>query len=272
MLGAFDEKLKIYYVYDELAQCFPNKCIKDPLEHYDNLVCKKADIIFASSHAQYIKRRLLNKTTYLIQNAVDFDHFNKALEKNLWIPDDMENIPHPIIGYAGYLGFQIDVNLLLEIVKIHPEWVLVLVGPDELPKSKSYYKLKSMNTVFFLGKKDVNILPNYLKTFDIAIMPYDINTHVVTSFPLKCFEYLAAGKLTVSVNLPLLNDLKDIVKLASTPQEFISHIENFLKIKSDEIIEKGIEEAKKNTWDDRIAKLQEHIFTALQEQKTSYLR
>lgn len=269
LLGTFNEKLKIYYVYDELAQYPHNKRINDTLEHYDNLLCKKADIIFSSSNDQYIKRKQLNKKTYLIRNAVDFDHFNKALDKNLWLPDDMKNIPPPIIGYAGFLGFQIDVNLLLEIVKIHPKWSLVLVGPEGLPKNKNYYKLKSMNNVFFLGNKDVNVLPNYLKIFDVGIMPYNINTHVVTSFPLKCFEYLAAGKPTVSVNLPMLNDLEEIVKLADTPQEFIFHIEEFLKRKSDEVIKKGIEEARKNTWDNRIAELSGHVFNLLQEQRSS---
>lgn len=66
LIGTFNEKVNIYYVYDELSQYPQNKRINDTLEHYDNQLCKKADIIFASSHAQYIKRKQLNKQTYLI--------------------------------------------------------------------------------------------------------------------------------------------------------------------------------------------------------------
>lgn len=77
-------------------------------------------------------------------------------------------------------------------------------------------------------------------------MPYDITTHVKTSFPLKCFEYLATGTPIVSVNLPMLADLKEIVKLANTPKEFLSHIENLLKIKPNEIIKKGLRKPEKH--------------------------
>ncbi len=263
--GAFDEKLIIYYVYDELTLYPQNICIKDIIEKYDTQFSKKADIVFASSYSQYARRHCLNENTYVINNAVDFNNFNKTMCEILSIPDDIGNIPHPIIGYTGFLGFQIDVNLLLEIAKTHPKWSLVLIGPDNLPRNKIYYELKGMNNVHFLGEKDAKLLPNYIKSFDIAIMPYDITTHVKTSFPLKCFEYLATGTPIVSVNLPMLADLKEIVKLANTPKEFLSHIENLLKIKPNEIIKKGIEEARKNTWDKRIAELSEHISTVLQE-------
>lgn len=270
LLGAFNEKLTIFYVIDEISLYARNDRISDILEEYDALLCKKADIVFACSNALHIKRKPLNNNTYLIENAADFTHFNKAQDASLKMPEDIKDIRHPIIGFSGCLAWHIDIDLLIEIARTHPEWSLVLVGPDELPKSDSYYHIKSMNNVFFLGEKNIRLLPNYLKSFDVAIMPYDIKTHAIAaSTPLKTFEYLAAGKPVVCVKLPLMNELKEIVKFADTPQEFIFHIEGFLKRKSDEVIKQGIEEARKNTWDNRVAKICEHISNALQEQSTA---
>lgn len=260
----FDKTLTCYYVYDELSQYPQNTWMREALNRYDCLMTQEADIVFASSNYQFQKRKHLNSNAHWIPNAADFDHFNKALSANLEIPADIKEIKHPIIGYIGFLGFQLDINLLIQIGKVHPEWSLVLVGPDKFIKEDNYYILKKLNNVIFLGFKDVELLPSYLKAFDVAIMPYDKNTHMISSYPLKLHEYLAAGKPVVSTAIDDIRMFSDVVSIAETSSEFIYLLENALKeCSSAGAIQRRIAVARNNTWDRRIEEISRLILLKL---------
>ncbi len=47
-------------------------------------------------------------------------------------------------------------------------------------------------------------LPCYLKGWDVTILPNVLNEYTESMFPMKFFEYLAAGKPVVSIDLPAL--------------------------------------------------------------------
>jgi hypothetical protein len=253
-----------YYVYDEVILYPQNKRIRKLLANCDNILTKKADIVFASSKPQFEKRKHLNKETYLIENAVDFNHFNKVMCNDFKVPMDIKDVKHPIIGYIGAIGFKIDVNILIHTAKMHPDWSLIFVGPEKLKRDNKYFILRKLNNVIFLGFKPLKLLPNYLKVFDVAIMPYDVKTHVTTSFPLKLYEYLSAGKPVVSVNLKSLNKLKDIVKVANSSTEFVSYIEEVIAEYSVKKVNKGIALARENTWDERIKEVSRVINNRLE--------
>ena len=48
-------------------------------------------------------------------------------------------------------------------------------------------------------------------------------------FPMKFFEYLAAGLPVVSTNLPSLKEFSDYVNFANSAEEFASKINNILE-------------------------------------------
>jgi glycosyltransferase involved in cell wall biosynthesis len=262
LIDVCNQKLVCYYVYDELAEYPKNNKIKFILNKYDTILSKKSDIIFASSLSQVDKRKTLNKNIYLIENAVDFDRFYTVFKTITEMPKDLKNIKKPIIGYAGYLGFQINVELLLLIANNFPDCSLVLVGPNDLEKDNIYKNLIKCDNVYFLGSKYVDEIPKYVKMFDVAIMPYALNTHVLTSFPLKTYEYLSMGKLVVSVKLNSLIPLNDLVFLAEDNEIFILKIREIISHSSEilkEKIEKGIAVSKNNTWDIRVQQIYEVI-------------
>ena len=47
-------------------------------------------------------------------------------------------------------------------------------------------------------------------------------------FPMKFFEYLAAGLPVVATNLPSLKEFADYVNFANSPEEFASQINDIL--------------------------------------------
>ena len=56
-----------------------------------------------------------------------------------------------------------------------------------------------------LGVKPYGALPNYLKTFDVCLIPFDASIDLIKATnPVKFYEYLSAGKKIVATEIPEL--------------------------------------------------------------------
>lgn len=258
LVGNFAEQLVCYHVYDENSDFVFNRRIKNVIKNYDHQLCRKADFVFTASQKQYDRRKSLNTATYLIPNGVDFELFNRALNPELVVPDDISHIHKPIIGFVGCIAdFIVDINLLFYLAKNRPQWSLLLVGPDNLENSVKKEKLHKLINVTFVGKKELNVLPLYIKKFDVALMPYILSGHTFSIYPLKLHEYLAAGKPVVSSNIPAVLPFADVVRISHSYDEFIQGIEFALVNNSQDEIEKRLKIARENTWDQRVEMIME---------------
>ena len=265
LVGKFNEKLSVYHNYDEFADFSTNFRVKELILGYDNELAKRVDLVFATSRPQWKRRHAINPNSFFVPNGVDFELFNRPLSEKLPIPDDIKTIPHPIIGFAGMLGNHIDVKLLLEIANHYPEYSLTLVGPDLLPKSAQLTQLKHKSNVYFLGFKPMEKLPDYIQTFDVALIPYELVGHVLSGYPQKLHEYLAAGRSIVATAMPELEPYKQWLNIAQNHAEFIRLIDAAKDHYSDEIIKARAEVARQNTWDNRVLQMYQHMEKYLQQ-------
>jgi hypothetical protein len=255
LIGRFGEKLVIYYNYDEHADSSVSVRIKEIIGKLDDELTRRADIVFATSRRQWENRKAINPESHFIPNGVDYTLFSRALEPDLPVPGDIAVLPRPIIGFAGWLGFHIDVTLLLRIAETFDACSLVLVGPDRLPDSKDYRRLRSQPNVHFLGQKAMSELPNYLKAFDVALMPWLLTGHVLSAYPLKLHEYLAAGRAIVATALPELQPFSHVVRIAETHEAFIAQIREAIEDHSPQAIAARLAVARENTWDQRVEQI-----------------
>ena len=251
--------LLVYYVYDETALYPQNRGISETIAILDTKLSRTAHFIFASSELQRQKRSPYNPNSILIQNTADFDHFNRALCDIFPMPRDICHIKEPIIGCSGFLGFHIDMDLLLHIANARPDWSLVLLGPDNLKKNNTYASLKSCANVHFLGQKLYTELPTYFRFFKVGLMPYDLSTHVTTSFPLRCFEYMACGVPVVSVRLDTLAHIRDLVHICDTYEAFVCIIDSLLKTRDESLLKRGIDLVRNNSWESRVEQISASI-------------
>ena len=255
LIGKFGEKLVCYFNYDEYPNFVGNERIKELLRQFDDQLSSRADVILASGRAQWERRKKLNPNAYFIPNGVDFDLFHKALDPETPTPSDVASLKKPIIGFAGWLGYQIDVDLLLHVAGVYSNCSLVLVGPDEILKDARLHRLRAMPNVHFLGRKELRSLPQYLKTFDVALIPYRLVGYTLTAYPLKLHEYLAAGRAIVAVALPELEPYSHIVRIAETQDEFIHQVGKALEDYAPQAIKARVAVARENTWDQRVAEI-----------------
>lgn len=186
---------------------------------------RESNIIFTVS--EEIKKRLFpnHRNTYYIPNGINFDLYSKEIFKER--PEDLPNNNNPIVGYVGLMQERIDLDILLLAVEKNCSIDFVFVGPilsigyfDELQKYKN---------VFFLGAKHYDEIPNYIKWFDICIIPHKVNKFTKSMSPLKLYEYLALKKEVITTPVPPSNEYKKVIHITDTAREFSNRIEKCIK-------------------------------------------
>jgi len=213
----------------------------------------KSDLIVTNSDYFCNFAKKYNPNAHMIGQGCDVSLYSDK-DGSLLIPDAVKEIAKPIIGYTGALTtVRLDPRILIYIAKNKPEWNLVLVGPEDNVFKNS--ELHQLPNVHFLGRKDPNQLPGYVKSFDVAINPQIINPITDINYPLKIDEYLAMGKPVVASKTTFMAYFKNYTYLASTNEEWVSCIEQALKEDSAEKITQRKTLASEHTWENFVGKI-----------------
>lgn len=160
----------------------------------------------------------------LVRHGVDYDHFRAALDPALMVPDEIANLPRPVIGYFGLIAEDwVDVSLMVHVARSFPNGTLVMLGKSTMDVSG----LKKEPNVLLLGRKTYSSLPAYCKGFDVAVIPFPISEVTLNANPLKAREYLAAGLPVVSTAIPEVEVLGQC-GIGRDPDEFVRKIRESL--------------------------------------------
>jgi glycosyltransferase involved in cell wall biosynthesis len=225
-------------------------------------ILKEADAVISTSPELQRAKGKVNPNSFLSTNAADFEHFNKAFSPETPVAPELLNIPRPIIGFYGYLERRFDFSLLGAVARLKPSFSFVLIGPadpDYIPKD-----IFSIPNIHFIQKQPFSRLPEFLKGFDVAMIPYKVDSISNTIYPLKLFEYLSGGKPVVctSFNTEVIDITKGVSYIADTPGDFADAIDLALASNNEDNFQLRFEIARQNTWvhkEDEFSKLIESI-------------
>jgi glycosyltransferase involved in cell wall biosynthesis len=100
------------------------------------------------------------------------------------------------------------------------------VGPGEAPLKG----LGDLPNVHFIGQQPHRSLANFIREFDVCIIPYRLNPYTATVVPTKLNEYLAVGKPVVSTNLPAVchfDEQHGVLTISDeAPENFLRAVES----------------------------------------------
>jgi glycosyltransferase involved in cell wall biosynthesis len=182
----------------------------------------RADVIFATAPHIHETLKKLNPECHYFPNVADFAHFNTALLETTGIPDDIARIQNPIIGFIGAVsGYKMDFRLLRIVADARPDWSIVLIG--EVGEGDPWTDISTLSgaaNIHLMGGRPYASLPAYLKAFDVAILPSNLNEYTRSMFPMKFFEYLAAGRPVVATPLPAIADYSEVAALCEGAEAF----------------------------------------------------
>ena len=214
---------------------------------------KACDAVFVTNENLVDKCRPFNANTHYFPNVVDFDHFSRAHEPGP-LPEDLRAIPEPRIVYVGVLSdFKVDFKLIEEVALARPDWHWVIIGTErEGRKSEWVLRLKSRPNIHFLGRKKYEDLPSYLGSMQVGALPTLCNAYTKSMFPMKFYEYIAAGLRVVSTPLRFVEGITmEAIKIAHNSGEFESYAS--VAISSGRLNEKESQRlVGANTWEMRL--------------------
>jgi len=195
----------VYHCVDDIKQQPAMPVVA--IEAAEKNLLKRADFVFVTSDELYRTRKIMNKNTHMFTNVADYDHFSKARDNETRIPDDIARIKKPVIGFVGAISaYKLDFELIAFLAKEKPEWSIVLIGKVGEGEPGTDVKILDRENIYLLGPRSYDELPAYLKCFDVATIPVSLNSYTHAMFPMKFFEYLAAGKCIVSTRINSLLD------------------------------------------------------------------
>lgn len=256
LLDSFKFETIVYDCMDELTLF---KGAPEHLIHQEKYLMANADIVFTGGKSLYESKKQNHPNVYCFPSSVDESHFAQALN-GIEIPKDISNLQAPVVGYFGVIDERIDLHLLHETALKLPNVSFVMIGPlakideSELPKE---------DNIYYLGMRSYNELPNYIKGFDVAMMPFALNDATKYISPTKTLEYMAAGKPIISTKIKdVVRDYSICVNLVETADEFAEAITDLFDKRDQQSMSLEYFDILKNTsWDSTANKMQNIIKT-----------
>ena len=226
----------------------------------DEAVSRAASVVFATTRPLVERLQARNGHTHLVPNVGDYAHFVTASERSAAAPE-IAHLQRPIVGFSGnFLAAKVDFDLLQRLAQQRRDWTFLLIGPAQKETERRLAELASEPNITWLGPKPYAELPAYVAAFDVGLIPYVSNAYTQSCFPLKLYEYLAAGKPVVATGLPALADIDpEVVLTAGRADDVAAAIEAALSRSSEDARERRMSLAAQNTWESRVEKLLELI-------------
>jgi uncharacterized SAM-binding protein YcdF (DUF218 family)/glycosyltransferase involved in cell wall biosynthesis len=242
--------LTIYYCANHMAGA---SSATKKLRYWEDLFFKKADIIFAISEAIFERAQPFNQSIYSFPAGIDEAKFMVPGEQ-LVTPDDIKAIKRPIIGYVGAISDVFDQEMVAALADALPEATLVLVGP----KYTNTSLIEQKSNIVLIGERSHELIPAYVSSFDVALIPYVVNEFTDSVYSCKLNEYLAMGAAVVATNMREIcayeRSYPGVISMAAGTKEFIEKVKQTLdnpQFRSAEAIERRKEVARENTWTTR---------------------
>ncbi|MDZ4668782.1 MAG: glycosyltransferase [bacterium] len=193
------------------------------------------------------------RPVHLLANAADYHTFEGAINRNLPMPIEFKQWDKPVIIYTGhYSDLRLDHELVLRLTKEFTSHEILFVG-TYIQADLEKYGLNQIPNLHFIGSRQIEELPAYLKYAKVAIIPYKCNTLTEGIYPLKINEYLAAGIPTVSSNFSKdIAGFEQFIYLANNHNEFVEMVKIALLEDPQILLAARLQHAANNSWRKRI--------------------
>jgi glycosyltransferase involved in cell wall biosynthesis len=222
-------------IFIDMAECYPelirliwkfepfkiaNIFVRNPfiVDVVERFALKWADHIFVM--VEESKNRLINKgistdKVTIVSNTPVSGRFKKA---NPTFPGILQkNRGKLIILYVGFVNFSRGLDTVIESLadytEINNEFFLVVLGTGSAERNlqKIVKRLSLESYVGFEGWVDNKLIPEYVASSDICLVPHHKCGHWDHTIPNKLFDYMAAGKAILVSNV---DPMKRIVQQA----------------------------------------------------------
>jgi glycosyltransferase involved in cell wall biosynthesis len=216
LIDALGPSLIVYHCVDDIAA--HERIDTASFRAAEARFAARADLVLASAPALAERMRGLSGNVLDAPNVADTDLFSRALEPSPPAPLDaqMAALVRPRIVFTGAIvAAKLDFALLAELARSRPSWSFALVGPIGPGEPHADVSMLSAEpNIHLLGARAYAQLPDVLRAADAGLIPYARNALTDSIFPMKVYEYLAAGLPVIATPLPALERVQGIAMAA----------------------------------------------------------
>ncbi len=249
MIGRMNESLVVYQVSDKYdANTMDHATDPQTIRRLHERALDSADIIFYSGRKLLAEATRGQERSYLLEQAVDFEHWAKVGSGELEVAAEVAKIPRPRIGYFGAIEpWLVDQELIKRASRERPLWHWVFIGN----RSRGL-EIEDLPNVHFLPAVAYDELPRYAAGFDVCVLPWETE-QAFTSYgsAIKVREYLATGKPVVIAPLPEYEPMADVLRIARSRDDFLHLVEAALGEEGDDLARARQASVINGTWDAR---------------------
>ena len=130
VIGKMGESLVIYQVSDKYdANSEDHTTDSETIRHLHEYAIEKADIVLYSGRKLLAEAEQGREKSYLLEQAVDFEHWARVGEGKLETAPEIAAIPRPRLGYFGAIEpWLVDRGLIRRASVERPEWQWIFIG------------------------------------------------------------------------------------------------------------------------------------------------
>lgn len=256
--GHMDERAIVFDCMDQLSQFkgAPKELIRRERE-----LLNIADVVFAGGPKIGRDKIKYNANTHSYGCGVDVKHFGKARSKTTEIPADAANLPGPVFGFFGVVDERMDYALVAALADAHPEGSVVIIGPMTKVDPATIPQRPNLH---WLGGRDYQQLPSYVKKFDVCLMPFALNEATEFINPTKALEYMATERPIVSTPVEdVVLQFSEVVKISTDRADFLRLCSEAAKSPDLAAVKRGKALSERNSWESIVAAMEGHIADAL---------
>jgi glycosyltransferase involved in cell wall biosynthesis len=256
LIEALDPSLVVYHCVDDISahELIDTASFRAAEDRF----AARADLVLASAPALAERLRMVSNNVIDAPNVADTELFAKALMPSPPAPRDhaMESLPSPRIVFTGAIvATKLDLQLLVGLARLRPSWSFALVGPVGPGDPRTNVSaLAAEPNIHLLGRRSYEQLPNVLRAADAGLIPYARNALTNSIFPMKVYEYLAAGLPVIATPLPALADVAG-VHTAEDAEGIVRLLEQALGEDSPERRAERSRMAAAHSWDQRLQEI-----------------
>jgi len=254
LIDGLDPQLVVYHCVDDVAA--QKGVDAESFRAAERRIAGRADLVLASAPALAERMRSLSDRVLYAPNVADTALFATALEEGPLDPAIAE-LPRPRLVFQGAIvATKLDVELLAELAGLRPAWSIVLVGPRGAgDPGGDLSPLERAPNIHLIGPRDTGSLPRVLRGADAGLIPYAINDLTRSVFPMKVYEYLAAGLPVLTTPLPALEGTA-AVEVVADAEQLVEAAERELPEDGPERRRRRSQAAAGHSWEDRIAEIE----------------
>jgi len=240
--------LNIYHCIDPMVKKYTLR----HGEYLEERAAGKADLIISTAPA--LQKKFLFKgfrNSYLIPNAANYTLFAGANDPLQNVHPALQKISGRLLGFLGHVERRTNFTLLQKLLRLLPEWKVVMVGPADYQCIP--HQLVRHPRFFLIDPVKHQEAPSVIKRFDVCMIPFSCDEVSSSVYPLKLYEYLAAGKpvVTTRFNPEVLEGLEDIIHIADSAEQFAEQVQTAYQNDGHALQRKRLEAAARNSWEER---------------------